>query len=70
MVETMMAEQLKQTADMEALNQKIDGIAELLPMLFGMVKVATYSDELKDRMVLAADIGRKIIAKQAATPKQ
>ena len=61
LVDTMLAEQARQAETLEEMRKMISGIHALLPMIFGMVKTATYSDEFREKMSKASDFGRKIM---------
>jgi hypothetical protein len=63
LVDTMLLEQARQANEMATIKEAVLGIAALTPMVFGMVKVATYSEEHKDKMKAAADQGRAIMKK-------
>lgn len=67
MVDAMIEEQAKLNAEMLAMKENINGLGAILPVIFAMVKVATYSDDLKAKFAEAAEVGRGIMNKAKST---
>lgn len=63
MIDTLIDEQAQLSGDMAEVKGNLAALTALLPIIFAMVKVATYSDELKEKMSTAADVGREIMKK-------
>lgn len=69
-IDSLIEEQTRLTNDMAEIKETIAGLAELVPIIFAMVNVATVDNnnvELREKMKNAAEKGREIMNKVKST---